>query len=160
MYFPYLESHRNRENTVKFSKSTVTPHSFCIPIPLSFEILSGMRFTSQSRSKRRCGTESLDISGSTDRSRGSRSQRHVVFAPSNSRTEFSQIECRENRRDEMINHGQVSLMLRSKYELRVTVSRDAYVECIIRHVRSGTRRAVNCHKQLLAARRVEKSRTD
>lgn len=44
IYFPYLESRRDRENTVEFSKSTVTPWRFFhIPISLSFEILSGMR---------------------------------------------------------------------------------------------------------------------
>lgn len=48
-----VELCRDRENTVKFSKSTVTPGSFYIPIPFIARNLIRNAFTSQSRSKRR-----------------------------------------------------------------------------------------------------------
>lgn len=105
IYFPYLESRRDRENIVKFSKSTVTSRFFHIPISLSFEILSGMRLH---RSHEKTPRESLDVSGSTDWNEGhvcsdTSCLRHQILGRNFHRS------IPRNQRDDVINHGQVSL---------------------------------------------------
>lgn len=74
-YFPYVESRRDRENTVKSSKSTVTPRSFLHSDRLIVRnLLSGMRLHRSHGPERRRGTESLDVFGVDGPKRGSRSR--------------------------------------------------------------------------------------
>jgi len=123
-----------KTSPVNFSKSTVT--LFLYSNRLIARNLIWNTFTLESRSKRNRETKSLDISESMDRHGGhvsddtsclSRDSRNGIFAD---RSEG--IGRRDDKSRPSLANG------RSKHEPRVTVSHDAYVECTIQHVLSGT----------------------